>query len=204
MTKLEKILAENMRRFNTKNLSEQEAPITTANPDTIPFNQTTAISSAKNERVLLSFENDKKPIITIGTVNNKLAFDPTIDLCARTANLKGASLGKDLYLLIGMFGLLDTKTNSIKSAAPRAILINTSPSPDTYAPHKIVKNYNINTVTAAQMTYDAALIGYGRGTLASTVKILSPTLQMLFAQTTELGIQYNPKTFATDIQALGA
>jgi hypothetical protein len=138
-------------------------------------------------------------------VNNKLAFDPSIDLCAYKADLKGAKLTNNLYLLIGMFGLLDTKTGkSIKAPKPRAILLDTNPSPDVYAPHKIVKNYNINIVTAAQMTYDIALIGYGKSTLTIGVAEIAPTLQSLFAQTSELGIIYNPKTFATDVKALGA
>lgn len=187
MTKLEKILAENMRRFNTKNLSEQA----TSQSGPMPLNMSNALTQSQ-PMTLLNFANDK--IAPAFYLSQDRGANAAGTLAIDADQIYAANLGENKYLVIGRIGQMTTD-NTIINPKPEAVLISTSPSTmDSAAvPHKIMLRYGVKD--SAGLAAKVALAIGGQPQDKQWFDRHVGILKQLFSAATQVGVVYDEPTF---------
>jgi hypothetical protein len=187
MKNLESILAENMRRFNTKNLSEQA--MSQSGP--MPLNMSNALTQSQ-PMTLLNFANDK--IATAFYLSQDRGATAAGTLALDADQIYAANLGENKYLVIGRIGQM-TPDNTINNPKPEAVLISTSPSTmdSAAAPHKIMLRYGVKD--SAGLAAKVALAIGGQPQDKQWFDRHVGILKQLFSAATQVGLVYDEPTF---------
>ena len=130
MIKLEKILAENMRRFNTKNLSEQTADTSIENI-TLTF--------------LRGVEAGKPTIIDSASATDIYVFPvsndiKTGDVATETGKSAIYSLGNGQYVVVGQLGTLNFENKTVSNPEPQVLTFTGNPSQEQGSGSRIIMN----------------------------------------------------------------
>jgi hypothetical protein len=131
MKKLENILAENMRRFNTKNLTEQAADTSVEN---ITLTFLRGLKAGKSTII-----EDPNDLVTIYTfpVSNEIK---TGDIATDTGKSAIYLLGNSQYVVVGQLGTLNFENKTVSNPKPQVLTFTGNPSQEPGSGSRIILN----------------------------------------------------------------